>query len=546
MASINTLSVVSNAFQVIGFAETVLRTGASVYELFDKARSASKGIAILLLELQALLAVITSVQVVLTQHATSPFVLDDGQAVPNVCAILTLIDHDFTYLRRMIHQSSCSGSNSWFSRLQNNVRWALRDGDVAEAKERLARYTQNLNTALSSTGRQNDIILRTEIQQIRLILTQAPSHAVSCLQPSSAVHTLTQGTPPRIAPRVPWRHNRRISMPACSGRDNANMASTARSPRAHQKYETVPRASAPAILEESPRMLCPMTNVYEADDGSLIIDTGVYSLEEMTKSLLLLREPVSASLKTIHNANNVLVSRDQVEQLLLILDALVSSALAASAHHIGHGHQVPLLELSAADQKISTDCSLRTIGHLKHPRMSDSIAKRPTPIYLERRTAVLDTGIGVLRAHIVSSRSDMGISSTFAGGFTYQGNASLNLTPLEVAFSSNDKINCMFLVRPLGGADVNEYHLRQMIGQIGSANTDFRKAKERILASPLSWTELSTLRREFNPDILIAWLTMRVGQARAVYVLQILASAGVIAVASRGQIAGSNWNKFKK
>jgi hypothetical protein len=153
MSALDRLSVASNVFQVVGFADTVFQAGKALYELFDKARSASRNIALLLLELQALLSVVAFVRVVIAEHAASPFAQDDGHTLPNVHTILTLIEHDFQHLRELLDHTVRSGRDSWLSLLKSNMRWALKDSDVTAAKHRLARYTQNLNAALSVSGR---------------------------------------------------------------------------------------------------------------------------------------------------------------------------------------------------------------------------------------------------------------------------------------------------------------------------------------------------------------------------------------------------------
>jgi hypothetical protein len=153
MSALDNLSVASNVFQVIGFADSVFRAGKTLYELFDKARAASRNIALLLLELQALLSVVAYVRVFVTEHASSPFAQEDGHTLPNVHTILTLIEQDFRHLKALLVQTIGSGREGWFGLLTSNVRWALKDGDIADSRHRLARYTQNLTAALSVSGR---------------------------------------------------------------------------------------------------------------------------------------------------------------------------------------------------------------------------------------------------------------------------------------------------------------------------------------------------------------------------------------------------------
>jgi hypothetical protein len=99
MSVIENFSVAANAFQVVGFADTVFRVGRALYELFDKGRSASSNVALLLLELQALLSVVASVRVFITEYSASTFAQDDGQTLSSVHTVLTLIEQDFRHLR---------------------------------------------------------------------------------------------------------------------------------------------------------------------------------------------------------------------------------------------------------------------------------------------------------------------------------------------------------------------------------------------------------------------------------------------------------------
>lgn len=151
MSAIAGLSVAANIFQVVGFADAVFRAGKSLYDLFDRARSASRNISLLLQELQALLSVIAFVRVVITEHTSSPFARDDGHTLPNVRTILTLIEQDFRHLRGLLGNIIGSGREGWLSLF--NVRWALNDHEIAISKHRLAQYTQNLNATLSVIGR---------------------------------------------------------------------------------------------------------------------------------------------------------------------------------------------------------------------------------------------------------------------------------------------------------------------------------------------------------------------------------------------------------
>jgi hypothetical protein len=95
MSALAGLSVAANVFQIVDFAGAVFSARKNLYELFDKARSASSSITLLLQELQRLLSIVAYIHVVITEHASSPFT----HALPNVQTILTLINKDIEYLK---------------------------------------------------------------------------------------------------------------------------------------------------------------------------------------------------------------------------------------------------------------------------------------------------------------------------------------------------------------------------------------------------------------------------------------------------------------
>jgi hypothetical protein len=106
MSALASLSVAANVFQVVEFAGTVFSAGKNLYELFDKARSASNNITLLLQELQRLLSIIAYVRIVITEHVSSSFT----HTLPNIHTILTLIGKDFEHLRCILAQKIVSGA----------------------------------------------------------------------------------------------------------------------------------------------------------------------------------------------------------------------------------------------------------------------------------------------------------------------------------------------------------------------------------------------------------------------------------------------------
>ena len=137
MSALDNLSIAANVLQVTGFADTVFRAGKGLYELFDKARSASRNITLLLFELQALLSVVASVHIFAREYASSPFAHDDSHTLTNVYTILTLIDQDFRHVSELLMRTVGSGPRSWLSLLQRNILWALKDDEIAASRQRL-------------------------------------------------------------------------------------------------------------------------------------------------------------------------------------------------------------------------------------------------------------------------------------------------------------------------------------------------------------------------------------------------------------------------
>ncbi|KAJ4365146.1 hypothetical protein N0V83_008764 [Neocucurbitaria cava] len=350
MSALDTLSVTANVFQVIGFADTVFHAGKALYELFDKARSAARNITLLLLELQALLSVVAYVHVVIQEHAASPFAQDDGHTLPNVHTILTLIQQDFLHLRGLLEQAVYSRRESWLSIIQSNVRWALKDCDIAAARHRLARYTQNLNAALSVSGRRNDIVLRDD----------------------------------------------------------------------------------PNILLNSHSY--PKVNIFEQEDRTLVIDTGNYDLDQITKSALLLRDPLINSLSRMRTMAAIGINKPQLEHLLTIFDLLIASAHTASAEAIAKKHG-SIASVEPLDRR-STASRSKDLTIRRKDKEFTEIPKKYFPMFLEEKTMKLGTIVGSVDAKLLSARSI--IESKIIGfKLSYHGNAKLKLSPFSVQLFSS-------------------------------------------------------------------------------------------------------------
>jgi hypothetical protein len=153
MSSLNTLSVVANVVQVVNFADTIFCAGKSLYDFIGRYKKFSQSIPHLLLELQSLLSIIAYVRIFLTEFANSQFSHTDGQMLPSINSILTLIEQDFRHLRSLISDTMYDTNDRWYTIISSSLKWARKEQDISGARNRIAQYTANLTAALSVSGR---------------------------------------------------------------------------------------------------------------------------------------------------------------------------------------------------------------------------------------------------------------------------------------------------------------------------------------------------------------------------------------------------------
>ncbi|KAF1843155.1 uncharacterized protein K460DRAFT_418272 [Cucurbitaria berberidis CBS 394.84] len=440
MSALSNLSIASNVLQIVGFSDTVFHAGKTLYELLDKARSATKNITLLLPELQVLLSIVALVHVVITEHASSPFAQDDGHTLPNIHTILTLIEQDLRHLRGLLGQSMRSGTEGWFSLLQSNIRWALKDHDITAARYRLARYTQSLNAALSITGRRHDIVLRAKLQHIE-DRVQAISLCNPPRLPSSGIYTQSPSNKSTV--RVRRRQVRVTRAPIQSrnyARGDITKASYASTPLQRRKNGVIiPHAAVvdePYILPAG--YICPKINVVQQEDQTLFIDTGNYDLYQFTKPASLLRDFLAAAFHKMRASHFFSISDSQLEHLEMLLDCLVASAHTASAQNIAEKYdncsKLKSLKQSHPIRKYK-DARFR-----QRSMDSSSSMNRSLPFYPQEKKFKLDTIIGFVQASILSARSFRS-SRTLAVVLQYYGNEALNLLPFAVEFASYELMN---------------------------------------------------------------------------------------------------------
>jgi hypothetical protein len=458
MSTIEQLSLASNVLQIVGFADTVFRAGKVLYELFDKARSVSKTIALLLLELQALLSVVAFVHVVIAEYASSPFAQDDGHTMPNVHTILTLIEQDFRHLKGLLSESERSGREGWLSLFHYNVRWALRDEEIMASRHRLARYTQNLNAALSVSGRyvnletdrrehaapvqelnfnrRNDIVLRTKLQHIedRLVAISQSNLSQQLILKS----TESSSKPPKF--KFP---NRQASVAGVQL--HPRIRPRKRLPRSQSNSSPLDHPITPGIVlfngSQSTHFnhSSPKYSVYERVDDSLFLDCGNFSLHEITKPAILLRDTLMESLGMISNNLFVGFSELQRKHLLMLFDFLVASAHVVSAETItaSYGNSAS----SAMFERGLLDGEFKYIKTHKRLTNSKTVANSFVPTFLNERCTTLNTPVSSVKAQILSAWSSSH-SKTLAFTFQYFGNGTLDLSPFAVDFKSHQLQGC--------------------------------------------------------------------------------------------------------
>ncbi|PSN65835.1 hypothetical protein BS50DRAFT_621632 [Corynespora cassiicola Philippines] len=295
MSALDYLSVAANALQVINFADTVFRIGRNLYELFDKAQSASRNIALLLLELQALLSVVACVRVYIEEHASSPFAQVDGLALPNIRTLLTLIEQEFRHLRALFLQTTSPGQRCWSSYLPSNFKWALRDQAIADARHRFSQHTLHLNAALSVSGRRNDIVLRDRLQQIEEKLCII-SQSSPITQLGSQCHTIPANL--RIISQTPSR---------LAGASPLML-----------RFNTID-----SILIAN----CTKIEVCERPGWTLFYGSSNKAFRDVSMPSILVRELLLAlfDMKIIHSDINI--TKTEINTLLVLLDCLVAAAL---------------------------------------------------------------------------------------------------------------------------------------------------------------------------------------------------------------------------
>lgn len=353
--SLETLSVAANVFQVVSFADAVIRAGTQLYELFTKARAAAQNIANLLAELQALLRVVANVHVLLSEQAASTLSSVDAYSLQTIRTILTLIEHDFRHLKSVIATLVPVQQHTWYARLTSGLRWAVNEREVETACHRLSRYTTNLTAALSVSGRyavhatlshslrgskdrirRNDLVLKAEIHKIRLRLDTIP---------------MLQTSAPDAQNMLVARH-KKIYIPVPQSKVVVQMPRTQRARRLERipikAQASVGSSTACAIQPQAEPMMyeAPLTRIsmYENPDRTLIMQASKPHLLDVAKPLLGISEQLIDALSA---QSQVFLTASNLQHLKAVLDLLRITCHGVLAEDIARCYDSDRAELTS-------------------------------------------------------------------------------------------------------------------------------------------------------------------------------------------------------
>lgn len=150
------LSVTANAFAIVGLADIVFRHGKDLYELCERAQSASSSISRLRAELRAVTLIVVRTRIFVHEFESSSFALEDSLTLPHIESILTLCEHEFGILTEIITSTQTRASDGWAAQFLKCFKWALNEQSIEQSCQRLHRLSTCLTAALSLDGRYVD------------------------------------------------------------------------------------------------------------------------------------------------------------------------------------------------------------------------------------------------------------------------------------------------------------------------------------------------------------------------------------------------------
>jgi hypothetical protein len=147
------LSVTANAFAIVGLADLVFRHGRDLYELCERAQSASRSISRLLAELRVVTSIVAHTRIFVHDFESSLFALEDSLTLPHIKSILTLCGQEFEVLTANFVSTQAQASDGWTTQFLKCFKWALDEQSVEQSCQRLQRLSTSLTAALSLNGR---------------------------------------------------------------------------------------------------------------------------------------------------------------------------------------------------------------------------------------------------------------------------------------------------------------------------------------------------------------------------------------------------------
>ncbi|KAH8796307.1 hypothetical protein BGZ57DRAFT_998065 [Hyaloscypha finlandica] len=193
------LSIAANAFAVVGLADVVFRLGIEAFDLYSHYRNASKNVPRLVTDLKTLADIVAQVRVFVDEYNRSPYMLEDSQALlPQLESALQACKRELEELKGVIENVKTDASDGWLKRWSKGLSCALDDQKILGSCQQIERSNVVLNTALSLTGRQNEIILRRELKAVRKDVAEAQTSAnanlLSIKQDITASQNIQEGT----------------------------------------------------------------------------------------------------------------------------------------------------------------------------------------------------------------------------------------------------------------------------------------------------------------------------------------------------------------
>lgn len=148
------LSAAANAFSVVGLIDVVFRLGVDTASLYSRYRNASNDIDRLVDEIQAFVASLSQIRVFLDEYHRSPYVQEDGQALPpQFSKTLSDCEKELRDLQQLATKNKNEPHDGLAMQMLKSWRWALQPEHVSKSRKQIRHHNINLQTILVLIGR---------------------------------------------------------------------------------------------------------------------------------------------------------------------------------------------------------------------------------------------------------------------------------------------------------------------------------------------------------------------------------------------------------